>query len=308
MELHQLRYLLRVAELGSIKAAARDLHVVPSAISRQLVLLEEELKTRLLNRTATGVTLTESGIAMCVQARLGLRHVDSAVRAASDARLSGAVSVGMAATSASLLATPFAVAMRERYPGIRLHLVEALAGHLKGMLRERRLDLAVLFQMDVRSGWSVIPILSETLFLVARRGFLPYPDGSRIHLRDLVSVPLILTSPLHGLRQLVDAAFRRVDLEPLVAMEVDGLSTLMSIVRQGGYATIQPGAAVVATGDAELCAYPMGDALLTRTNMVASVSDDELSPAGLAARKVLAELMRTMVGDGQWPGATLHDQ
>lgn len=178
MELHQLRYLLRVAELGSIKAAARDLHVVPSAISR--------------------------------------------------------------------------------YPGIRLHLVEALAGHLKGMLRERRLDLAVLFQMDVRSGWSVIPILSETLFLVARRGFLPYPDGSSIHLRDLVSVPLILTSPLHGLRQLVDAAFRRVDLEPLVAMEVDGLSTLMSIVRQGGYATIQPGAAVVATGDAELCAYPRG--------------------------------------------------
>jgi len=308
MELHQLQYLVRIAELGSIKAVARELGVVPSAVSRQLALLEEEFGTSLLNRHPAGVTLTDAGMAMAAQARLALRHVDSAVAAARDARFSGMVGVGMAATTAALLAKPFAVAMQERYPGIRLHLVEALAGHLHDMLRDRRLDLAVLYQMDVGSQWSVMPILCETLFLIARRGLLPVSDGEAVQVSDLAGVPLILTSKSHGLRRLVDAAFQRAGLAPVVGMEVDGLPTLMSLVRQGEYATIQPGAAVVATGDHELCVYPMADPLLRRTNMITSVSDDELSPAALAARVVLEDLMRELVSAGRWPGARLHDK
>lgn len=308
MELHQLRYLVRVAELGSIKAVARELNVVPSAVSRQLSLLEEEFGTSLLSRHPAGVTLTDAGMAMSAQARLALRHVDSAVSAARDARFSGMVGVGMAATTAALLAKPFAMAMQERYPDIRLHLVEALAGHLHDMLRDRRLDLAVLYQMDVGSQWSVTPILSETLFLIARRGLLAVSEGDHVQVSDLARLPLILTSKSHGLRRLVDAAFQRAGVEPVVGMEVDGLPTLMSIVRQGQYATIQPGAAVVATGDHELCAYPMADPLLRRTNLITSVSDDELSPAALAARVVLGDLMRGLVSSGSWPGARLHDK
>jgi LysR family tcuABC transcriptional regulator len=40
--------------------------------------------------------------------------------------------------------------------------------------------------------------------------------------------------------------------------------------------------------------------------LIVSVSDDELSPAGLAARVVLAEVARAVVTGGRWPGATLR--
>jgi LysR family tcuABC transcriptional regulator len=52
MELRQLRYFVRVVELGSMSRAALDLNLVQSALSQQISRLEGELSTRLLQRTA----------------------------------------------------------------------------------------------------------------------------------------------------------------------------------------------------------------------------------------------------------------
>ena len=61
MELRQLRYLVRVVELGSISRAALDLDLAQSALSQQISQLESELSTRLLQRSSKGVTATEAG-------------------------------------------------------------------------------------------------------------------------------------------------------------------------------------------------------------------------------------------------------
>ena len=44
-----------------------------------------------------------------------------------------------------------------------------------------------------------------------------------------------------------------------------------------------------------------------RRNLLASLSDDELSPAALAARVTLKAVATQLVADGAWPGATLHE-
>jgi LysR family tcuABC transcriptional regulator len=49
------------------------------------------------------------------------------------------------------------------------------------------------------------------------------------------------------------------------------------------------------------------DAHLFRPNLLASLSDDELSPAGLAARLVLADVSRTLARDGKWAVVALHE-
>ncbi len=307
MELRQLRYFVRVVELGSMGRAARDLGVVASALSQQISRLESELSTRLLQRTSTGVIPTDAGLAFWRQAQLALRHADSAVVAAREARLSGAVSVGFAPTTASLLAQPFVAAMQERYPDVRLHLVESLSGHLASMLNARLLDLAILFQTDSGRHWSVMPLLDEKLFFLAKRGMLDHPESQEVELSKACHLPLAITSKAHGLRILVDAAFDRAKLEPNIAIEVDGLTTLMDIVQANRIATIQPGAAAARLHTDDLCMYPVADRFLYRRNVVTSVSDDELSPPALAARVVLADLMRTMVREGRWPGASLHE-
>ena len=144
MELRQLRYFVRVVELGSMSRAALDLNLVQSALSQQISRLEGELSARLLQRTRKGVTPTEAGMAFFREAQLALRHAEQAGRAARQARLSGPVSVGLAPTTAAVLGLPLMHAMRERYPDVRLHMVESLSGHLTQMLNARQLDLAVL--------------------------------------------------------------------------------------------------------------------------------------------------------------------
>ncbi|QGZ64665.1 LysR family transcriptional regulator [Paraburkholderia acidisoli] len=306
MELRQLRYFLSVVEHGSMGKAALELGVVTSALSQQISRLESELSTRLLQRTSSGVVPTDAGLAFWRQAQLALRHVDDAALAARAARLSGHVSVGMAPSTASVLGVAFMQAMRARYPDVRLHIVESLSGHLASMLSARQIDLAVLFREEPAQRWSVMPLLEERLFVIGANELSGMPGGASVRVSQLGKLPLILPSGTHGLRSLLSMAFKRAKYEPNVVAEVDGLALLMDFVRSGLGATIQPGAALARPENAALASVRVAETYATRPNLIASVSDDELSPAGLAARVVLADVGRQLVREGRWPGARLR--
>lgn len=306
MELRQLRYFVRVAEVGSMGRAAVELGVVTSALSQQISRLESELSTRLLQRSAAGVRPTEAGVAFLQQARLALRHADDAAASARDARLTGHVSLGLASSTAAGLALPLLQALRERHPGVRVHLVESLSGNLSTMLNGRLLDLAVVFETESARRWSVQPLLDEALYVIGLSTLPGMPRGRTVRLSALGQLPLVLPTGTHGLRAVLNAAFAQVRLEPRVVLEVDGLGTLMDSVRAGLAATIQPGA-VAARAPAELVAVPIADRRARRRSLLASLSDDELSPAALAVRVTLRDVAAAIVRQGGWPGATLQE-
>jgi LysR family tcuABC transcriptional regulator len=87
-------------------------------------------------------------------------------------------------------------------------------------------------------------------------------------------------------------------------MEVDGLAVLMNAVRAGHAATIQPGAAAALKGESGLSLVQIADAHVGRRNLLATLADDELSPAALATRVVITEVARQLVNSQQWPGAS----
>lgn len=304
MELRQLHYFVSVVELGSMGRAAQQLGVGTSALSQQISRLESELATRLLQRTSTGVVPTEAGLAFWAQAQLAIRHAEAAKAAARHARLSGQVSVGMAPSTGAVLGLPFLLAMRERYPDIGVRLVETLSGNLASMIGMRQLDLAVLFQAERAQRWSVMPLLEERLFVIARQDV--FPEQGPLNFGQIAGLPLILPSDQHGLRALIEAAAARAGVLLNVTLEIDGLAMLMDAVRAGLGATIQPGAATARLDDPGLVALEIADAQARRPNLLVSLSDDELSPAGLAARVVLADVARARVTGGKWPGATLY--
>jgi len=307
MELRQLRYLVRVIELGSISRAALDMELVQSALSQQISRLESELCTRLLQRSPKGVIPTEAGLAFFREAQLVLRHAEQAARAAQQSRLSGSVSVGMAPTTAAVLGLPLLRAMRERYPDVRLHMVESLSGHLTGMLNARQLDLAMLFNTQAGRRWSVMPLLEEKLFLIqSRRGLVGKP-ATRISVAQLAGLPLILPTGTHGLRSTLESAFARAKCKPVLVAEIDSLAMLMDAVDSGLGCTLQPWAAVSRFADApeRFHLAQITDTLARRTNSLCSLSDDELSPTGLAARVVLADCATEAVRSGRWVGARL---
>ena len=306
MELRQLRYFVRVVELGSMGRAAQELGVGTSALSQQISRLESELATRLLQRTSTGVVPTEAGLAFWPQAQLAIRHAEAAKSAARHARLSGQVSVGMAPSTGAVLGLPFLRAMRERYPAIGVRLVETLSGNLASMIGMRQLDLAVLFQAERAQRWSVMPLLEERLFVIARQESVGLPQQGAMSFGQVAGLPLILPSDQHGLRALIEVAAARAGVALDVVLEIDGLAMLMDAVGAGLGATIQPGAATARLDDPGLVVLEIADAQARRPNLLVSLSDDELSPAGLAARVVLADVARALVTRGKWPGATLY--
>lgn len=316
MELRQLKYFVRVVEVGSISRAALDLNLVQSALSQQMTRLEGELSTRLLQRSPLGVTPTDAGVAFFREAQLTLRHAEQAMRAAHQARLSGTVSVGLAPTTAAVLGLPLMRAMRERYPDVRLHMVESLSGHLSAMLNARQLDLAVLFDLpqDVRQGmpmgrrWSVMPLIEEDIFFIAARHKVNPRAPSTLRMAQLRDKALILPTGPHGLRSMLDAVFLRAKVTPLVTLEVDSLAMLMDAVREGVGGTLQPWSAVARQADAEQAFYMarITDHQVKRSNVLCGLSEDELSPAALAARVVLGDCVRKLVGAGVWVGASMQ--
>jgi len=248
---------------------------------------------------------TDAGRAFLRQAQLAIRHADAAAMAAREARLTGQVSVGLASTTATVLAPKFIHAMQQRYPDVRLRMTESLSGHLAAMLNARQVDLAIVFNTDAAQRWTVMPLLDEQLVLIGQPTTPNWPGTDAASLRELAGVPLVLPSAAHGLRNLVDSAFARLGAVPDIVAEVDGLATLMAMVRVGHVATIQPGAALAA--DPTLGRIWLTDPDLHRKNLLVSLPEDELSPAGLAARVVLGDVARELVREGGWPGATLQN-
>ncbi|EBF7357421.1 tricarballylate utilization LysR family transcriptional regulator TcuR [Salmonella enterica] len=306
MELRQLRYFVRIIETGSMGSVAQDLDIGVSALSQQMSRLENELAIRLLQRTSRGVTPTNAGLAFYSQAQLALRHADDAILAAREARLSGHVSVGMAPSTASILGIPFIHAMQENYADVRLHVVESLSGNLERMINTRQIDLAVVFQKDKILRWSARPILEEQLFLIGSHALLAALPDNPITPEQLAGIPLIMPSQGHGLRGRLDAVCQEHALNVEIVAEIDGLALLMRAVRDGLGATLQPGAAISHLDNDALRVIGVHNPVLSRPNFLVSLSDDELTPAGLAARVVLTKVMRQLVDAGEWPGATLY--
>ncbi|HCM1943693.1 TPA: tricarballylate utilization LysR family transcriptional regulator TcuR [Salmonella enterica subsp. salamae serovar 30:g,m,s:e,n,x] len=306
MELRQLRYFVRIIETGSMGSAAQDLDIGVSALSQQMSRLENELAIRLLQRTSRGVTPTNAGLAFYSQAQLALRHADDAILAAREARLSGHVSVGMAPSTASILGIPFIHAMQENYADVRLHVVESLSGNLERMINTRQIDLAVVFQKDKILRWSARPILEEQLFLIGSHALLAALPDNPITPEQLAGIPLIMPSQGHGLRGRLDAVCQEHALNVEIVAEIDGLALLMRAVCDGLGATLQPGAAISHLDNDALRVIGVHNPVLSRPNFLVSLSDDELTPAGLAARVVLTKVMRQLVDAGEWPGATLY--
>ena len=129
-------------------------------------------------------------------------------------------------------------------------------------------------------------------------------------MNQLRDEPLILPSGPHGLRSTLDAAFARARVTPNLVLEIDSLAMLMEAVSAGLGGTLQPWAAVARFADAGARFHMarITDAGVTRENWLCALSEDELSPAALAARVVLRDCARSLVGAGAWPGATLRDQ
>ncbi|HEY0856594.1 MAG TPA: LysR substrate-binding domain-containing protein [Albitalea sp.] len=145
MKDHQLKALVQVADAGSIRAAARAMHLSQSALTKALRELEEDVGAELLTRSYKGVVFTPAGQALLVRARLALATLEKAreevrlLRGGAGARIAVALTPLVAATVLPRVLTEF----RRLQPDAALSLEEGLLTNVVPGIIEGRLDFAV---------------------------------------------------------------------------------------------------------------------------------------------------------------------
>jgi LysR family nitrogen assimilation transcriptional regulator len=122
MDLNQIEHFLRVAELGSINRAAKELGLSQPALSRSLSQLEHDLGQQLVVRCRTGITITEAGSILASRG-LALLSEAGAIREELANDPAGRVVVGMPAALRHLVTLPALQLMRNKSPGtaVRVH-------------------------------------------------------------------------------------------------------------------------------------------------------------------------------------------
>jgi DNA-binding transcriptional LysR family regulator len=134
VSLDRMRTFVRVAQRGSLSAAARELGIGQSTVTRHINELEEAVGIPLLGRTTRRVTLTEEGSRYYTNCLQILRLVDKATEEARDARRVpvGAVRLSCTAALGVMHVTRMIFAFQDKHPDIRIDL----------NLTDERIDLA----------------------------------------------------------------------------------------------------------------------------------------------------------------------
>ncbi len=234
MDLRQLEYFVRVAELGSFSRAALALDVAQPALSRQVRLLEVELRLNLLQRPGRGAAPTEAGLLMLEHARGILHQVGRARDELARLRggLAGRVTLGLPPSVARALAVPLVRAFSRQLPEAQLSIAEALSTNMQEQVASGRLDIAVLYNARPVPGLEIEPLAVDELVLVQRAHARPAPPAP-ITLAALARLPLVIPSRPNAIRMHVEHQLAAAGLQPRVALEIDGVAAILDLVADG---------------------------------------------------------------------------
>ena len=153
MDLRELHYLLALAEEKSISRAAERLFMAQSSLSQFLSTTESHLGYKLFIRTSSGIRPTEPGKRMIRFAQDTLAEFHRAKDEIQDiGNLKGGhVILGISSFRGSFLLPPVLQAFQQKYPGVRVQIVEENSLALEQLLLTGKIDLALLVMPEKRS-------------------------------------------------------------------------------------------------------------------------------------------------------------
>lgn len=262
MEVHQLRYVLAIADSGSFTEAAARLGISQSGVSSQILKLERELGVTLFER-GRGTRVTEAGQRVIDRIRAAVASIDEVTAAAGDLTglLRGTVRVGAVA---GLAWPPFLEALatvHADHPGLDLSLREGVSADLQAEVLAGRLDVAVVSWPDQPlAGLRAWTAVLEHLQVLVPSGHR-WADRARIRPAELVSEEVVCTSPGTGNRAGYERLMRSAGLPAAVQWEVTAPPMVRAMVARGFGVGVLAGS--IADPPDELVHLPLASAMTT---------------------------------------------
>ena len=261
----RVAYLYEAVSAGTVRAAADKLNVAPSAVSRQIALLEEELATTLIERNRKGVKATEAGRLMLKYYREALSHEEEcisrlhALRGLQRGHIDLAVGEGFVG---DLLGSPLPE-FNSRYPEITVSVQMAGTNEVIRQVQEDEAHIGLLFHPpnhpDIRSQASSV----QPICAIVPPGHPLLLLGRKVTLAEVCEYPLALQESHFGVRQLLAMAEFKERLRMTPAVTSNSIAVLKHFVRSGMGITFLPAFVVSREiADGYLCAIEIDQPIL----------------------------------------------
>lgn len=302
MDIKQLQYFIRVAESGSVTRAAALLGMSQPALSWQIGKLETELTVPLFSRNGRGVVLTDAGALFLRRAKALAEDADRARREMREFtdHPAGVVTVGLPPSVAAIIVMPMVERLNRRFPKIKLQIVEGYSGYVCEWLQDGRIDVGIVYGAGGTPSVDCQPLVSERLYLLEAADGATRGDD-KIQFCRLGDIPLILPSPPHAIRRLIDQFSARHHLTLNIRMEVSAFASITNLVTGGHGATILPIAPMISeVRDGRLKAREIVNPSLSQVVGVAA-STQRPTAATQAVMDVIRDVTAILIAEGRWP-------
>ncbi|MCO5090044.1 LysR family transcriptional regulator [Bosea sp. (in: a-proteobacteria)] len=237
IELRELRNFIRVAELGSISAAAVYLHMAQPGLSRQIRLLETRLGTDLFVRNGRGVVLTHAGERLKNDASELIEKLSSSIADIQNNidTPSGEVRLGILPNLGAKFYADILTKAKQRYPLVKIIMFEGYSHDIVGWLKRKVIHAGLVYEPgnypEMRPDFTFV----ERAVLASKEG-LSSPC-KRVSFSQVVELPLIVPSELGLTRHKIDQAARLAGKSIRCEMEVDSYAVTAQLAMAGnGYA------------------------------------------------------------------------
>jgi DNA-binding transcriptional LysR family regulator len=271
MDLRQLEILQAIAETGSFTACGRKLHVSQSAISRQILLLEEELGEPLFLRIGRQVRMTPAAESLVQLGQRVFQDVRDTVGAITDRtrELRGTLRLSGGMTVCLYVFPPLLKQMRRAHPALDVRLTVAAAGRSVQEIRGGRVDAGLLTLPVVEPDLVTVPVLREELLLVTTPAH-SLAKRKKVFPKDLAGLPFIFFELGSGTRRVIDHFFASENIEPTVLMDTENVEIIKAMVKTGQGVGIVPYQAIAREVKAGqlFCARIEGHELVRETGWV----------------------------------------
>jgi DNA-binding transcriptional LysR family regulator len=241
MEFNDVRAFVRVVDRGSVSAAARDLHITQSAVTKRLQRLESLLGAKLFDRAQRPVCLTAAGHTALEKCRRLLNDMNDLRAAVSDGRAALAdVRIGVAHALGEFVLTEPLGAVREEFPRHGLRLATGWSQDLVELVRTGALDAAIVLLPEAErlpADVLATAVGKDRLVILGPRN---RRDTRVRRIKDLEGVQWILNPEGCGARGILRRSLARAEVNVVAAVESYHYELQLLLASQGRGLTLAP--------------------------------------------------------------------
>lgn len=345
MELRSLRYFVAIVDAGSLTRAAGALYVAQPALTAQVKQLESEFGVQLLERSHAGVVPTAAGLQLYQEAIRLLADAEALrLRIGKPAgEPEGSVTIAFPGLLVPSLAGRLLMRVADRYPRIRVYLIDGISLVTQRAVQDGRADFGLLIDPPALAGLSVDPLAQEAIYLVgldrdgSARAMLrisaaasakadrppapagpqtmpavalpdPMPAEPSIRFADAAGLPLVMQSRRFAIPRQAQEAASRLGLRLNVVHEHDSAAVIRALENEGAAFSFAPASVAVSVRSGapdRICARIIEPEFL-RTYAISRLSGRQLSAAALAVMDLLRAEVAEAIGEKRWTARLLE--